>query len=375
MAHTPGIKCWLVMHAFILLLYIVLHPSTGLSETHSLIGTYTAVNGDEFTAVLWLDGEEVDSYSSSGPVRVPRRNWMSEGISRYLWMSVKHHNMLQWDRGRTDILRSDRRLYTSGAAVLQGRFGCEIQRSPDSDIRVTGTFAQYGLNGEDFLSFSLIRHKWESSAEPAVPITREWNRDPKIIQDTEEYIESICLNQLKEVLSFDAMEIPTNSSPMVAVFAKRSSNTTKVTLTCLVTGFRSRNTTVEVYRDEDILTEEDGLSSSGIRPNGDGTRQLRMSLDISTRTSASYSCEAHFGSQRKFAKWDGVIWNMPKSRQDSNMRRHHWILAVPLVFFICLLAAVYRCAYRQQRLRILLHDVDVEAQGPKFGENEKAGRE
>ncbi|KAJ8271120.1 hypothetical protein GJAV_G00122970 [Gymnothorax javanicus] len=343
----------------LLSLYFTLGPSTGFSETHSLIGTYTAVNGDEFTAVLWLDGEEVDSYSSSGSVRPPRRNWMREGHGRYLWTAVKNVNMLHWDRGRTDILKNDKRLNTSGAAVLQGRFGCEIERSSDSDIRVTGTFAQYGLNGEDFLSFS---HEWESSAESAVPIKREWNRDQDIILDTTEYIENTCVIQLLDSLSFNAKEIEIKSSPMVAVFAKRSSNSTKVTLTCLVTGFRSRNTTVEVYQDEDILTEEDGLSSSGIRPNGDGTRQLRMSLDISTSTTASYSCEAHFGSQRKFAKWDGVIWNMPESGQDYNMRHHHWILAVSLVFFICLLGAVYRCAYRQQKLQIPPHDVDVEAQ-------------
>ncbi|KAJ8271145.1 hypothetical protein GJAV_G00123260 [Gymnothorax javanicus] len=193
--------------AFVSLLYGILRASAGLSETHSLIGTYTAVNAAEFTAVLWLDGEEVDSYSSSGSVSVPRQNWMSEGIGRYLWMDVKDLNKQHWDRGRTDILRSDRRLNTSGAAVLQGRFGCEIERSPDSDIRVTGTFAQYGLNGEDFLSFS---HEWESSAESAVPIKMKWNRDQDIMLDTTEYISSICLSQLKDVLSFDAKEIPTN---------------------------------------------------------------------------------------------------------------------------------------------------------------------
>ncbi|KAJ8271119.1 hypothetical protein GJAV_G00122960 [Gymnothorax javanicus] len=228
---------------------------------------------------------------------------MSRGDGGYLWMSIKHLNMLQWDRGRTDILKSDRRLNTSGAAVLQGRFGCEIERSPDSDIRVTGTFAQYGLNGEDFLSFSLTRGEWESSAESAVPIKMKWNRDRVSIMDTKYYVERVCVTELSDSLYFDSKESQMTSSPMVAVFAKRSSNTTKVTLTCLVTGFRSRNTTVEEYRDEDILTEEDGLSSSGIRPNGDGTRQLRMSLDISTRTSASYSCEAYFESLKKHAKW------------------------------------------------------------------------
>uniref|UniRef100_A0A0E9RZY1 Uncharacterized protein n=1 Tax=Anguilla anguilla TaxID=7936 RepID=A0A0E9RZY1_ANGAN len=41
------------------------------------------------------------------------------------------------------------------------------------------------------------------------------------------------------------------------------------------------------------------LLSSGIRPNGDGTCQLRKSLDISNSTEASYSCEVPFGSLKR----------------------------------------------------------------------------
>uniref|UniRef100_A0A0E9P604 Secreted protein n=1 Tax=Anguilla anguilla TaxID=7936 RepID=A0A0E9P604_ANGAN len=44
-----------------------------VSVSHSFLGTYTAVNTDEFTCVLWLDGEAVDSYSSNGTDSVPRR--------------------------------------------------------------------------------------------------------------------------------------------------------------------------------------------------------------------------------------------------------------------------------------------------------------
>ncbi|KAG5847789.1 hypothetical protein ANANG_G00129940, partial [Anguilla anguilla] len=78
-----------------------------VSVSHSFLGTYTAVNTDEFTCVLWLDGEAVDSYSSNGTDSVPRRNWMCEGRGRSLWKSVKRLNMVQWDRGRTDILKND----------------------------------------------------------------------------------------------------------------------------------------------------------------------------------------------------------------------------------------------------------------------------
>ncbi|XP_035277587.1 major histocompatibility complex class I-related gene protein-like [Anguilla anguilla] len=307
-----------------------------VSVIHSLLGTYTAVNTDEFTCVLWLDGEAVDSYSSNGMDSVPRRNWMREGRGRSLWKSVKRFNMEHWDRGRTDILKNDTRLNMSGAAVLQGRFGCEIERYPDSGVRRTRTFAQYGWNGEDFLSFSLSRLQWEASAGSAVPITKKWNRDQDITMETKKYMEDMCVMHLLDSLSFEAKESKETAQPTAAVFAKRSLNPGKVILTCLVSGFHCRDTTVEIYQDDDIITEEDGLLSSGISPNGDGTCQLRKSLDISNSTEASYSCEVPFRSFKRLVKWDGKIWDRAEPKQDHNTRHHYCFRMASLVLVVAL---------------------------------------
>ncbi|XP_035277566.1 major histocompatibility complex class I-related gene protein-like isoform X2 [Anguilla anguilla] len=324
-----------------------------VSVSHSLLGTYTAVNSDEFTCVLWLDGEAVDSYSSNGTDSVPRRNWMRERRGRSLWKSVKRRNMEHWNRGRTDILKNYTGLNMSGAAVLQGRLGCEIERNPDSGVSRTRTFAQYGWNGEDFLSFNLSRLQWEASAGSAVPITRKWNRDQDITMETKNYIDYICVHHLLRSLSFEAEESQETAEPTTAVFAKRSLNPGKVILTCLVSGFHCRDTTVEVYQDDDIITEEDGLLSSGIRPNGDGTCQLRKSLDISNSTEASYSCEVPFGSLKRLVKWDGKIWDRAAPRQGYNTRRHYWWLIIPLFgFFILILGVIYRW-YTAHRERLI----------------------
>ncbi|XP_035277569.1 zinc-alpha-2-glycoprotein-like isoform X3 [Anguilla anguilla] len=324
-----------------------------VSVSHSLLGTYTAVNSDEFTCVLWLDGEAVDSYSSNGTDSVPRRNWMRERRGRSLWKSVKRRNMEHWNRGRTDILKNYTGLNMSGAAVLQGRFGCEIERNPDSGKSLTRTFAQYGWNGEDFLSFNLSRLQWVASAGSAVPMKRKWNRDQGIMKETKKYLEDICVMHLKDILSFKAKESKETPEPTAAVFAKRSLNPGKVILTCLVSGFHCRDMTVEVYRDDDIVTEEDSLLSSGIRPNGDGTCQLRKSLDISNSTEASYSCEVLFGSLKQLVKWDGKIWDRAAPRQGYNTRRHYWWLIIPLFgFFILILGVIYRW-YTAHRERLI----------------------
>ncbi|KAG5847790.1 hypothetical protein ANANG_G00129950 [Anguilla anguilla] len=197
-------------------------------------------------------------------------------------------------------------------------------------------FAQYRWNGEDFLSFSLSRLQWEASAGSAVPITRKWNRDRDITMETKKYIEHTCMIHLLDSLSFEAKESQKTVQPTAAVFTKRSLNPGKVILTCLVSGFHCSNTTVEVYQDDDIITEEDGLLSSGIRPNGDGTCQLRKSLDISNSTEASYSCEVLFGSLKQLVKWDGKIWDRAEPKQDYDMRHHYWFLMASLVLVIAL---------------------------------------
>ncbi|XP_035277571.1 major histocompatibility complex class I-related gene protein-like isoform X5 [Anguilla anguilla] len=281
---------------------------------------------------------------------VPRRNWMREEPGRSLWKSVKRLNMEHWNRGRTDILKKYTGLNMSGAAVLQGRFGCEIKLNSDSVSR-TRTFAQYGWNGEDFLSFNLSRLQWEASVGSAVPITRKWNGDQGIMKETKNYMEDICVIDLSDSLSFEAKESQETAEPTAAVFAKRFLNPGKVILTCLVSGFYCRDTTVEVYRDDDIITEEDGLLSSGIRPNGDGTCQLRKSLDISNSTEASYSCEVQFRNLKQLVKWDGTIWERATPKQDYDTGHQYWWLMVPLFgFFILILAVIYRwcTTYRRE---------------------------
>ncbi|KAJ8269945.1 hypothetical protein GJAV_G00108550 [Gymnothorax javanicus] len=312
------------MCVYVLIVCSVLRRALGLSETHSLIGTYTAVNAGVFTSVLWLDGEKVDSYSNRSTVSAPRRNWMREGSGRYLWMSVKRLNMLQWDRGRTDILNRDEELNIS-----------EVVSSPTRKC---------ALSPQELLH------------------PRQWNRDRAVTADTRDYLEQACVADLLNSLGFEAKESPLTSPSATAVFAKRSNDTTTVILTCLVSGFRCRDTKVEMFRDEDILTEEDGLFSSGIWPNGDWTCQLRKSLDISNSTTASYSCEAHFQNQTKRVKWDGVIWNNAEPRREDNMRHHYWMPALFAVFFVLILGGSYRCANRQQKDRAPQYDADAETQ-------------
>lgn len=59
----------------------------------------------------------------------------------------------------------------------------------------------------------------------------------------------------------------------------------------MATGFSSINTIIKIKRDGRVLTNGDGVQSSGIRPNGDGTFQQKDHVEIPKSDESKYTCE------------------------------------------------------------------------------------
>uniref|UniRef100_A0A8B9JL38 Ig-like domain-containing protein n=1 Tax=Astyanax mexicanus TaxID=7994 RepID=A0A8B9JL38_ASTMX len=74
------------------------------------------------------------------------------------------------------------------------------------------------------------------------------------------------------------------SPPAVYIFANKS-----VSLTCLITGFYPKDVKLSVRKFGTSIPEH-LIISSGIRPNDDGTYQLRKSVEISGDDPADYDC-------------------------------------------------------------------------------------
>lgn len=73
-------------------------------------------------------------------------------------------------------------------------------------------------------------------------------------------------------------------------FLKKSvRDPTKLTLTCLATGFYPKDIQLNVRKSRTSLPEH-LVTSSGVRPNGDGTYQLRKSVEINQEDKALYDC-------------------------------------------------------------------------------------
>ena len=76
-------------------------------------------------------------------------------------------------------------------------------------------------------------------------------------------------------------------------------------LTCLATGFYPKDIILEIKRDGRVLTKEDGLLTSGVRPNEDDTYQRRDSVEILRSDVASYRCEV---THRATSVYEERIW-------------------------------------------------------------------
>lgn len=78
--------------------------------------------------------------------------------------------------------------------------------------------------------------------------------------------------------------------PEVYLLTKKSGTSSKrLILTCLATGFYPPDVQMQVRKSRTSLPEH-LVTSSGVNPNGDGTYQLRMSVEILKDELTMYEC-------------------------------------------------------------------------------------
>ena len=96
--------------------------------------------------------------------------------------------------------------------------------------------------------------------------------------------------------------------PTVHASAKKSvTDSKRLTLTCLATGFYPKDVVVSLRKFRTSLPEH-LLTSSGVRPNDDGTYQLRKSVEIQEDEKADYYCYVSHSSLKEPVKqWGNHI--------------------------------------------------------------------
>nr|XP_015195050.1 PREDICTED: RLA class I histocompatibility antigen, alpha chain 11/11-like [Lepisosteus oculatus] len=135
-------------------------------------------------------------------------------------------------------------------------------------------------------------------------------------------------------------------SPQVFVSSKRREDTQNCSLSCLVTGFSPG--VIEVSLSRAGETEGDEVWSSGLRPNGDATHQLRKSVEIRKSEIELYNCTvSHHSSNYSVT----LSWGLC-SAGDGTSQWHKIALASGItVLAACLLSMIgYSLNKRTQQL-------------------------
>ncbi|XP_046715506.1 major histocompatibility complex class I-related gene protein-like isoform X2 [Silurus meridionalis] len=305
---------------------LVLAP--GLGVKHTLFYTYTALSQPlelpgiyEFTALGMLDDRELDYYSSKTQVKVPKQNWMKEKMPQDYWEkgTQSRKSKEQWFKVNVDILIERMRHNKTDLHVLQWRHGCEIDKGADGNLKFLKGIDEYSYDGTEFLSFDEKNSIWIAPVQAAEPTKRKWDEVPILNQYTKGYLEKECVDWLSKFMEYGQEELKTFSKPKVYMFVKKSvKDPSMLTLTCLATGFYPPDVQMQVIKYRTSLPEH-LLTSSGVRPNGDNTYQLRKSVDINSEDRTQYKCQVTHNMLETVVRIDGdVLENCPACETRSS---------------------------------------------------------
>ncbi|KAL7868707.1 hypothetical protein SRHO_G00100910 [Serrasalmus rhombeus] len=290
-----------------------------LGDKHSLYYIYTALNKDvalpgiyEFTALGLLDDRAIDYYNSKEQVKVPKQDWMREKLQPDYWDkgTQSRKSKEQWFKVNVDILMQRMGHNETDLHVLQWRHGCEIDEA-DGKPKFRRGIDEYSYDGDEFLSFDDDNMRWIAPVAQALPTKRKWDDVPILNQYTKGYLEKECVDWLTKFMQYGKEALGKHSPPDVHVFAKKcTTDSTKLTLTCLATGFYPKDVVVSLRKYRTALPEH-LVKSSGVRPNEDGTHQLRKSVDIQEDEKANYDCFVnHITLKTPITKqWDGKCYD------------------------------------------------------------------
>ncbi|XP_053092648.1 major histocompatibility complex class I-related gene protein isoform X2 [Pangasianodon hypophthalmus] len=275
---------------------------------HSLYYTYTALSKPlnlpgiyEFIAVGMLNDRELDYYSSKTQAKVPKQTWMKEKIPQDYWDkgTQSRKSKEQWFKVNVDILMERMRHNKSDLHVLQWRHGCVVNEGTDGNIKFVRGVDEYSYDGSEFLSFDEVNSRWIAPVAAAEPTKRKWDDVPILNQYTKGYLEKECVDWLNKFMDYGKKELRKHSPPDVHLLAKKSvSDPGKLTLTCLATGFYPPDVQMHLRKLRTSLPEH-LVTSSGVRPNGDGTYQLKKSVNIVEDDKALYDCYVTHSSLEK----------------------------------------------------------------------------
>uniref|UniRef100_A0A8C2EXZ4 Ig-like domain-containing protein n=1 Tax=Cyprinus carpio TaxID=7962 RepID=A0A8C2EXZ4_CYPCA len=142
-------------------------------------------------------------------------------------------------------------------------------------------FDEYGFDGEDFMAFDSETLQWIDKHPKAKETKMKWDQQTERNEHLKQYLKT-CTDWIS---TFNNTE---KRKPDVHTTLRKDPNDqNKEVLTCLTTGFYPRDIEMDIRFNKTALEDQ---ISSGIRPNDDGSFQMRSSVEIDRNHEGIYDC-------------------------------------------------------------------------------------
>ncbi|XP_045550639.1 H-2 class I histocompatibility antigen, Q10 alpha chain isoform X9 [Salmo salar] len=270
------------------------------SEIYSLNYIYTALSKPvelpgihEFTAMGLMNNRQIDYYDSVDKKKIPKQDWMRDKLPADYWEkgTQSRKSKEQWFKVNVNILMERMRHNNTGVRILQWKHGCEVDKQPDGTLKFIKGTDQYSYDGDDFLAFDDVTMQWVAPVDQALPTKRKWDGVQILNQYTKGYLEKECVDWLSKFMEYGEKHFSSaDSPPDINVFANKAKTAGNVHLTCMATGFYPKDVIIHFKKNGVQLTEDDGVLSTGARPNNDDTYQIRISVQIPEADKQTYEC-------------------------------------------------------------------------------------
>uniref|UniRef100_A0A8C1NLW0 Ig-like domain-containing protein n=1 Tax=Cyprinus carpio TaxID=7962 RepID=A0A8C1NLW0_CYPCA len=329
----------------VLLFFSSFYPFLSQQENHHLYYKFSALTKTdkfpEFRAKAMFDDKLFENYSN---------DWIGA--------PAEPPDSRDWFIHQMKTLSNCTNTQCSELHVLQRNIGCELEKF-NGAVTSLRAFDEYGFDGEDFLAFNSDILQWIDKNPKAKETKMKWDQQTERNQFLQHYLKT-CM---KWISTFNNTK---KTPPDVRVFERKAlDDHSKLILICLATGFYPRDIEMNIRLNKTILKDQ---TSTGIRPNADGSFQMRTSVKIETNHKGSYDCLIIHSSLTEPAvvEWGG---------KNADQKHFIWVVIGVAAAAAVVLIGICCQKKRENVQREMTEEHNLQNQANRDAEMESSGSE
>ncbi|XP_051741090.1 major histocompatibility complex class I-related gene protein-like isoform X1 [Ctenopharyngodon idella] len=282
----------------VLLLFLLLLPGASTKGSHSLWVLATYIKGQtpfpEFSYVMMLDDVSVLYYDGETKTQFPRGsatiedNVLDSDVVLTISDFIHAHFLERWAIAKKYLNETDR------TVALQRLVVCELRDDGEPGQMITREAVRGSTTDE--LLYVDKKFTYQGNLNVSAQLL---NFHLEISKRRHEILyQPNCIKTLKGYLEKRRNQVNRKVKPRVRLIQKANSDSGRFRVSCLATGFYPRHINLTLFRDGQPVSDQE-ITGGDLLPNGDGTYQMRKSLEISA-DEHKYTCSAtHLSLENK----------------------------------------------------------------------------